>query len=190
MPMDQEIHGPAAYADKGGDYACSDSFAAVRATPGNGSGRSTSPRMSKRLLFTLLSAAFAAALLVGLTVPATPAQAELRTVTVRLADGSLTTVTVDVPPGTPLSDIPLPGTPLTDLTTPTPAPTPTGTTPAPTPTTPSSPAPMPSGGGGGGSGGGGSVDQGKPGGGSPTVKVPNASDRGAVQKTTGDAKKA
>src|SRR5215216_3754291 len=69
--------------------------------------------MSKRLLFALLSAALAAATLVGLTLPATPAQAELRTVTVRLDDGSLSTVTVDVPPGTPLSDIIVPaGTPL------------------------------------------------------------------------------
>src|SRR5436190_17553487 len=180
-------HRPKADVDE--EYGRSDSLAAIRVTPGAGAAGGELQRgMSKRLGFVLLTAALAAATLVGFSVPATPAQAELRTVTVRLADGSLTTVTVDVPPGTPLSDIPLPGTPLTDLTAPTPAPTPTGTTPAPTPTTPSSPAPTPSGSGGGG--GGGSVDQGKPGGGSPTVKVPNAPDRGAVQKTTGDAKKA
>ena len=142
--------------------------------------------MSKRLFFALLSAALAAATLVGLTLPATPAQAELRTVTVRLDDGSLSTVTVDVPPGTPLSDIIVPaGTPLADVTVPTPAPTPTVTepAPAPTPTTPSSPAPTPR--------GGGSVDPSRPrGGGSPSRQTPKTSDKGALQKTTGDAEKA
>src|SRR5215217_8574892 len=142
--------------------------------------------MSKRLLFALLSAALAAATLVGLTLPATPAQAELRTVTVRLDDGSLSTVTVDVPPGTPLSDIIVPaGTPLADVTVPTPAPTPTVTepAPAPTPTTPSTPAPTPR--------GGGSADPSRPrGGGSPSRQTPKTSDKGALQKTTGDAEKA
>ena len=61
--------------------------------------------MSKRLLFVLLTAAMATATLVGFTVPATPANAELRTVTVQLADGSTTTVTVDVPPGTPTEGV-------------------------------------------------------------------------------------
>src|SRR3954469_7362662 len=42
----------------------------------------------------------------------TARQAELRTMTVQLADGSTTTVTVDVPPGTPIDQVmvpPLPG---------------------------------------------------------------------------------
>src|SRR3954447_24334000 len=88
--------------------------------------------MSKRLLFVLLTAALAAATLVGFTVPATPANAELRTVTVRLADGTLTTVTVDVPPGTPLEDIQIPEPP------------PVPTTPVPVPTLPGAPTPPPS----------------------------------------------
>jgi soluble lytic murein transglycosylase-like protein len=88
--------------------------------------------MSKKLLFALLCAALAAATLVGFSVPATPASAELRTVTVQLADGSTTTVTVDVPPGTPLQDVQIP------------VPTPTVPVPVPTPTDPSNPAPQPS----------------------------------------------
>src|SRR5689334_23145718 len=117
--------------------------------------------MSKRLLFVLLCAAVAAATLVGFTVPATPANAELRTVTVRLADGSLTTVTVDVPPGTPLDQIDIPPVP----TVPTPVPVPT-----PTPTPP--PA-----------GGGGSGDQpsDQP---APDDQAPTASKKGKDQKTS------
>jgi hypothetical protein len=141
--------------------------------------------MSKRLGFVLLTAALTAATVVGFTIPATPAQAELRTITVRLADGSLTTVTVDVPPGTPLDQIQLPGTPVTGTT-----PTPTGTTP--TTTSPSSPAPnagSPSnstGGGGGGQGGQTGTTT------TPKVlnQVPNASDKGGSQKGSGDKKKA
>ena len=45
-------------------------------------------------------------------------------------DGSTTTVTVDVPPGTPLQDIPVPDLPPLPTTT-TPVPTPTGTPPPP-----------------------------------------------------------
>src|SRR4051794_39175725 len=41
----------------------------------------------------------------------TATQAELRTMTVQLADGSLTTVTVDVPPGTPIRDVAIPPVP-------------------------------------------------------------------------------
>jgi hypothetical protein len=98
--------------------------------------------MSKRLLFVLLGAALAVATLVGLTVPATPAQAELRTVTVTLADGTTTTVTVDVPPGTPLDQVPLP-TPTVPLPAPTPTPSPSPTSPTPSPTSPT-PSPSPS----------------------------------------------
>jgi hypothetical protein len=84
--------------------------------------------MSKRLT-SLLLVALAAATLVGVTVPATPASAELRTVTVQLADGTTTQVTVDVPPGTPLDQvtIPAPSTPTVPLPSP--------TTPSPSPTT-------------------------------------------------------
>src|SRR4051812_17690305 len=124
--------------------------------------------MSKRLLFVLLTAALATATLVGFTVPATPANAELRTVTVRLADGSLTTVTVDVPPGTPLDDITIPPPPTVP------------SLPVPVPTPPGSPAPPPPGG-----------DQGS--GSQPSDQqpddTPNA-DKGNKQKTTGGKEKA
>ncbi|HEX4720200.1 MAG TPA: lytic murein transglycosylase [Thermoleophilaceae bacterium] len=128
----------------------------------------------------LLTAALVAATVAYFTVPATPANAELRTVTVRLADGSLTTVTVDVPPGTPLDQVQLPAPP----------PTPTVTTPVPVPnpTSPSSPAPNPSnpsnptGGGGGGQ---------QPGDITTTPdQIPNASDKGGSQAGSGDKKKA
>src|SRR3954451_10505924 len=93
--------------------------------------------MSKRLLFVLLSAALVAATVAGLTVPA---NAELRTVTVQLADGSTTQVTVDVPPGTPLDQVTIP---VPTPTVPLPVPTPTPTNPTPTTPTPS-PSPSPS----------------------------------------------
>ncbi|MFL5840906.1 MAG: lytic murein transglycosylase, partial [Thermoleophilaceae bacterium] len=131
--------------------------------------------MTKRLLFVLLTAAMAAATLVGLTVPASPASAELRTVTVRLADGSLTTVTVDVPPGTPLDDVQLP------------APPPLPTVPLPVPTPPGTPAPAPS-----PSPGSGNPDQGS----SPSDQQqpdtpPSASDKNSLeQKTSGGKDKA
>jgi transglycosylase-like protein with SLT domain/peptidase M23-like protein len=123
----------------------------------------------------LLTAAMAAATLVGLTVPASPASAELRTVTVRLADGSLTTVTVDVPPGTPLDDVQLP------------APPPLPTVPLPVPTPPGTPAPAPS-----PSPGSGNPDQGS----SPSDPQqpdtpPSASDKNSLeQKTSGGKDKA
>ena len=73
--------------------------------------------MKKTLLYVLLAAGLLGALMGALSLPAS---AELRTVTVRMADGRLVTVTVDVPPGTPLEDIPLPSLPETPLPTPTP----------------------------------------------------------------------
>src|SRR3954447_17087370 len=100
--------------------------------------------MSKRLLFVLLSAALTAATLVGFSLPATPARAELRTVTVQLADGSTTQVTVDVPTGTPLDQVEIPTVPTPTLPTP--------SVPVPAPTDPTSPAPQPA------------PDQGSPGG--------------------------
>src|SRR3954464_4323489 len=130
--------------------------------------------MSKRLLFVLLSAGLAAGALVGLTVPATPANAELRTVTVQLADGTTTTVTVDVPPGTPLQDVQIPvPTPTPTVPLPVPVPSPTDpTSPAPTP----SPSPNPG--------------QGSPTGDQPSDQAPNASGPGGTQKTTGGTQKA
>ena len=63
--------------------------------------------MKKRLLYILLTAGLvAAAALAAFTLPAS---AELRTITVRLVTGEVVTVTVDVPPGTPLSEIEVPG---------------------------------------------------------------------------------
>jgi Transglycosylase SLT domain/Peptidase family M23 len=121
--------------------------------------------MSKRLLFVLLSAALAAAAVAGLTVPA---NAELRTVTVQLADGSTTTVTVDVPPGTPLDQVQIPTVPLPTPTEPLPAP-------LPNPTEPSDPAPVPS------------PDQGGTG---DQTDGPTASDQGGTQETSGTKEKA
>ncbi len=115
----------------------------------------------------LLTAAMAAATLVGLTVPASPASAEQRTVTVRLADGTLTTVTVDVPPGTPLSDI----------TIPTPAPLPTVPVPVPSP---GSPTPDP------GTGSGDQPSDQQP----ADAGTPNASDKSKAQKESGGKEKA
>ena len=63
----------------------------------------------------------------ALTALSIPAAAQTQTVYVRLADGSVVPVTVDVPPGSSLDDIQLPGTPV-------PAPAP------PTPTTPTTPS--------------------------------------------------
>ncbi|HYZ30307.1 MAG TPA: lytic murein transglycosylase [Thermoleophilaceae bacterium] len=128
--------------------------------------------MRKRLLFVLLAAALAAATLVGFTVPTTPAQAELRTVTVQLADGSTTTVTVDVPPGTPLEDVQIP---LPTPTVPVPSPSPTD----PTPTDPSTPTPSPS-----PDQGGTQHDQQQP------DQGPTTSDKGTTQKVSGTKEKA
>src|SRR3954464_14420533 len=111
--------------------------------------------MNRRLLFVLLSAALAAATVGGLTVPA---NAELRTVTVQLADGSTTTVTVDVPPGTPLDQVEIP--PLPTPTVPIPVPSPVPTPPPP-----------------GGDSGDQPSDQPQP-----DEQAPNASDKSGAQK--------
>ena len=63
--------------------------------------------MRKRLLYLLLCAGLAA--VAALTALTMPAAAEPQTVTVRLITGEVVTITVDVPPGTPLDDIELPG---------------------------------------------------------------------------------
>jgi hypothetical protein len=103
--------------------------------------------MKKRLWHTLLCAGVA--LVAALTAFTLPASAEKRVLTVKLVTGEVITVTVDVAPGTPVSEIQLPsdlgpvewvsqqGT--TTPTTPTPPPATTPTT----PTTPAAPAPKP-----------------------------------------------
>ena len=55
----------------------------------------------------------------ALTALSIPAAAQTQTVYVRLADGSVVPVTVDVPPGSSLDDIQLPGTPVPAPQTPT-----------------------------------------------------------------------
>ena len=70
----------------------------------------------------------------ALTALSLPAAAQTQTVYVKLADGSVVPVTVDVPPGSSLDDIQLPGTPV-------PAPSVPETTTPTTPTTPSVPKP-------------------------------------------------
>ncbi|MFN2617076.1 MAG: lytic murein transglycosylase [Thermoleophilaceae bacterium] len=89
--------------------------------------------MKMRLLGTLAIVGLLIA--AGLTALTLPAGAETKTVWVQLATGQVVPVTVDVPPGTSLNDIQLPGTPV------------------PAPTTPTQTTPPPSGGGGSGSGG-------------------------------------
>jgi hypothetical protein len=110
--------------------------------------------MKTRVITLLLAAGLLA--VAALTALSIPAAAQTQTVYVKLADGSVVPVTVDVPPGSSLDDIQLPGTPV-------PAPTPTTPT-VPTtpidPTTPpkapdtNKPAPSPQGGDGPSSGGG------------------------------------
>jgi hypothetical protein len=117
--------------------------------------------MKKRLSHTLLCAGVAlVAALTGFTVAAS---AESRVLTVKLVSGEIVTVTVDVPPGTPLSEIQLPADlgpvewvtqqevvpepPVTTAppTTPAPAPPAETTPPPPAPTTPApetTPAPQ------------------------------------------------
>jgi hypothetical protein len=96
--------------------------------------------MRQRLLYALLAAGLVLVALVAFTSTAT---AEKRSFQVRLADGSVVAVTVDVPPGTPIEDIPLPGELIAELP---------GPDDVPAPAVPSPGAP-PSGGGGGGGGG-------------------------------------
>jgi Transglycosylase SLT domain len=110
--------------------------------------------MKKRVWHTLLCAGVALA--AGLTAFTMPASADRQVVTVKLVSGEIITVTVDVAPGTPASQIPLPpdlgpvewvspqGT--TEAAPPPPPPVTPPTTPtAPAiPTTPAAPTPPPS----------------------------------------------
>ena len=67
-------------------------------------------RMKTRVITLLLAAGVLA--VAALTALSMPAAAQTQTVYVRLADGSIVPVTVDVPPGSSLDDIQLPGTPV------------------------------------------------------------------------------
>jgi hypothetical protein len=87
--------------------------------------------MKTRLLTILLAVGLLA--VAAFTAFSFPAAAQTQTVPVRLPTGEIVQVTVDVPPGTSLEDIQLPGTPV---------PTPTAPTPT-TPTTPTAPQPKP-----------------------------------------------
>jgi hypothetical protein len=106
--------------------------------------------MKKRLSRVLLLAGVA--LVAALTAFTLPASAEKRTLSVKLVSGEVLVLTVDVPPGTPLSEIELPAdvgpvewiAPYEEPAADPPPPTPTGpTTPAPPETTPTAPAPPP-----------------------------------------------
>ncbi|HMJ94443.1 MAG TPA: lytic murein transglycosylase, partial [Thermoleophilaceae bacterium] len=66
--------------------------------------------MKTRVITLLLAAGVLA--VAALTALSLPAAAQTQTVYVRLADGSVVPVTVDVPPGSSLDDIQLPGTPV------------------------------------------------------------------------------
>ena len=109
-----------------------------------------------RVITLLLAAGLLA--VAGLTALTLTASAQTQTVYVKLADGSIVPVTVDVPPGASLDDIQLPGTPV-----PGPAPTPTvPTTPVDPPSTPKPPEtkdPAPAPGNDGPSSGGGSPQE-------------------------------
>ncbi|HEX6583253.1 MAG TPA: lytic murein transglycosylase [Thermoleophilaceae bacterium] len=88
--------------------------------------------MKKRVITLLLAAGLLA--VAALTALSLPAAAQTQTVYVKLADGSVVPVTVDVPPGSSLDDIQLPGAPV-------PAPPAPETTTPTTPTTPTVPKP-------------------------------------------------
>jgi hypothetical protein len=91
--------------------------------------------MKKRLLYILLTAGLIMA--AGLAAFTLPASAEKKTIYVKLVTGQVVPVTVDVPPGTPLNQIQLPGPVV-----PPPLPGQTNTTPKePTPTVPAEPKP-------------------------------------------------
>jgi len=128
--------------------------------------------MRKSLLYVMLSAAAVAAGFAALTLPAS---AEQRTVTVRLADGTLAQVQVDVPPGTPLEDIEIPTLP-------------TPTTPVPTPTVPELPGT--GGGGGGGDTGGGDEGTTTEEEQTPTAEEPSSGGGGGEQRRSGSRKRA
>src|SRR5438067_2038502 len=104
------------------------------------SGRVRAARMNRRKL--LISLAVAGALSAGLGSTVLPASAEQHTLLVTLAGGTQVTITVDVPPGTPVSSMPLPhfALPVVSVQDITPAtPPPQQPTPTTTTTSPSQP---------------------------------------------------
>ena len=66
--------------------------------------------MKKRLLTLLLAAGVMLA--AALTSFSIPAEAQTQTVYVKLPSGEVVPVTVDVPPGSSINDVQLPGTPV------------------------------------------------------------------------------
>ncbi|MFL5885262.1 MAG: lytic murein transglycosylase, partial [Thermoleophilaceae bacterium] len=114
---------------------------------------------TKRLLLALLGVALVAGAFAFATLPAS---AQLRTFKVRMVNGSIITVTVDVPSSLPASQVPLPGQLIQEITGSLPSTPTTPSVPLPTqppatgPTTPSTPtAPQSSSGGGSNSSSGG-----------------------------------
>jgi len=110
--------------------------------------------MRKRVLTLLLAAGLLA--VAAFTALTFPAVAQTQTVYVKLATGEVVPVQVDVPPGSTLDDIQLPGTPV-------PAPSPPETTVPTTPTVPKPPpttTPSPTGDGGGSGGSSGPTSEG------------------------------
>jgi hypothetical protein len=89
----------------------------------------------KTRLLTLLFAT-GVVMLASLTALTMPAAAQLKTVWVLLPTGEIVPIQVDIPPGSTLEDVQLPGKPV-------PPPTQTETTPAPPPPTETTPAPPP-----------------------------------------------
>src|SRR5262245_1276110 len=110
--------------------------------PEGGPGRA---RMKKRVFTILLAAGLLA--VAAFTVLTFPAAAQTQTVYVQLASGEVVPVQVDVPPGSTLDDIQLPGTPVPAPSTPEPTTPTTPSVPKPPPTT-TTPAPSPGGDGG------------------------------------------
>jgi Transglycosylase SLT domain len=100
--------------------------------------------MKTRLLTILLAlGSLVAAVFTGFSLPAS---AQTQTVPVQTPSGEIVHVQVDVPPGSTVEDVPLPGTPVAppQPTTPTTPPTPTTPKPAPEPKPePTTPAPPP-----------------------------------------------
>jgi hypothetical protein len=117
--------------------------------------------MKTRVITLLLAAGLL--VVAGLTALTFSASAQTQTVYVQLPSGETVPVTVDVPPGSTLDDIQLPGTPVPAPPSPDTPTVPTPTTPKPPPT----PAPAPGGGGSGGGGGQGPTS----GGGSPQERT-------------------
>src|SRR5689334_20701823 len=82
-----------------------------------GPGGDKRPRMKRRFSYALTVVGMAILMMVMLTP--SEASAEKRTFQVRLANQSIITVTVDVPPGTPINLIPLPGVVVAEIPNPT-----------------------------------------------------------------------